>query len=737
VLRPYFAVLIIFSLSCLNVFALQQKGTTDSLRKIVTKSLKKATPDTATINHINKLAKEYFEAQPDSTRYYGELEIKLSKQIAYKKGIANGICHVANVNTLHADYITATRQYTTALAIYRQINYQYGIGQCYMELGYIQDYLGHYDNALSLYNKALAVNIKTHDEQEEAECYNLMGITHDNKGDFARALDYYFKALAIDLKRRDNLSAASKYNNIGLIMQRFELYAKALNYYHRALSIWQKHNDQLGISSVYQNIGETYMAQRRFTIAIPYLRKAAVMFNQQGDTDGISLIYYDLGMYNYHINRTDSALYYLNLSVNVAAKNNIMLNKANAYVGLAMVYNSLKQYPQACNYSNLARAAAKSLNSLSVLTDATLECSKAMAGVKQFEEAYRQHTQYAALKSDLKHNESVHKIMLYNIELDFARKQRDAVEKQHVKEKNYQSKIASQRNQNLIYATIIGVLAILALVYYAGKVRLQNINNLLAEKNHAIISHQEDLNNQALKLNELNILKDRLIGVLAHDLRAPISTLRGLFNLMTDASITTEEFITMTPKVFNTLEHTSDFLDTLLFWINSQVGTTEDATTNFALAELVSRELIYLEDKLHQKNLTTSINIADDVIARADPNSVRIVIHNFLTNAIKFSNRDGVIEIFAIPRQNQVEFCLRDHGVGMSTAYLNNLFKSQVVSSIGTENESGTGMGLLFCKDLIEKQHGRIWANSTLGQGTELCFSLPGPTQTIPGTEGS
>jgi signal transduction histidine kinase/tetratricopeptide (TPR) repeat protein len=723
-LKPYFVLLIFFNLLCLSAFALQQKSTTDSLRKIVNQSLKKA-PDSGIIDQINKLAKEYFEAQPDSTRYFGELQIKLSKQISYKKGIADGICHLADVNTLHGDYAVATRQYDSALAIYRQIDYQYGIGECYMELGYIQDYLGHYDNALSFYHKALAITTKTHNEEEEAECYNLMGITYDNKGNFGKALDHYFKALFIDIKRGDTLSAASKYNNIGLIMQRFELYQKALNYYQRALTIWQKHNDQLGIGSVYQNIGETYMAQRRYAIAIPHLRKAQAMFQKQNDAEGIGLIYYDLGLYNYHVNRADSAVYYLNRAVSVSAKNNILINKANAYVGLAMVYNATKQYRLAYQYATMAREAAKTLNSLSVNTDATFEASKALGGLKRFEEAYQYQQQYSALKSDLKHNESIQKIMLYNVEIDFANKQRELIQKRRQQDQNYQQKITSQRNQNFIYASIIIILTMVALGYYAAKSKLERVNTLLAEKNRAITLHQEDLNTQAAKLNELNILKDRLIGVLAHDLRAPISTLRGLFNLMTDANISTEEFLAMTPKVFGTLEHTSDFLDTLLFWINSQVDNKNITTTNFSIADLVTRELKYLEDKLDQKNITINLNIANDIIAFADPSSVRIVIHNFLTNAVKFSNHDSSIEIIALKREQEVELCIKDHGIGMTTDYLNNLFKSQVISSAGTDNESGTGMGLLFCKDLIEKQHGRIWANSALGAGTELCFSLP------------
>ncbi|MFD2145539.1 tetratricopeptide repeat protein [Mucilaginibacter antarcticus] len=638
---------------------------------------------------------------------------------------------MADVNTLRGNYTVAITQYNTSLSIYRQLNNLHGISDCYMELGYIQDYLGQYDAALSLYKKALAITIKTRDEKNEAETYNLMGITYDNKGDVSKALDYYFKALFIDVQRKDELSAASKYNNIGLIMQHLELYPKALNYYARARAIWQKHNDQLGLSSVYQNIGETFMAQHYYAKAIPYLRRAAAMFTQQGDSEGTCLIYYDLGMYNYYVNRPDSALHYLNKSLIIAANSKVIINKANAQVGLAMVYNAIKQYNLAYSNATQALAIGQTLNSLNIHTDASLQASLALGGLKHYQQAYNMHLQYSALKSELKHAEGINKIMLYNIEVDFARKQRDHAEQQLKREKVYQTKIASQRNQNIIYAALSVILATVALVYYNAKRKQQRINELLAEKNRSITQHQDVLNTQALKLNELNVLKDRLISVLAHDLRAPISTLRGLFNLLTDDTISPEEFAAMTPKVFIKLEHTSDFLDTLLFWINSQVDNAGKRSTPFELADLVNRELAHLEDQLKQKNISVSINVTPDAIAWADPSCVRIVMHNFLTNAIKFSNRDSSIEIEAHPLDGHyIKFCLTDHGVGMSPDYLNNLFKTQVSSRSGTENESGTGMGMMFCKDLIEQQNGTIWAQSELGKGTKLCFTLPAVDKT-------
>ncbi|MGF7082736.1 tetratricopeptide repeat-containing sensor histidine kinase [Mucilaginibacter sp. UYCu711] len=719
-MKPYFAILIIFNLAAPNVFAKQQNRSTDSLKSLIVASLKnQARPDTLTISRINKLAKGYFASYPDSALYYGDLEIKLSKQINYKKGIADGLSHLAHVNTFRGDYATSSKNYTAALQLYQQIDNVHGICSSYQGLGYVQNYLGNYDAAIGLYNKSLALILKANDEDNEAKCYNLLGITYDSKGDYSKALDCYFKSLFINIKRKDELSSAYKYNNIGLIMQRLELYPKAINYYNRALAIWKKRDNKQGISGACQNIGETLLAQHKLPEAIKYLRKASAIFHQLGDTDGISLVYYDLGLYNYYTNHTDSAVYYLNLALSTATKNKILFNQANANIGLAVVYNLEKKYQQAYDHALQAQNIGAKLNSLSIKTDAALGLSKALAGLKRFEEAYHQYELYSALKSDLKHNESVHKIMLYNLELDFAKKQKDLTAKQRQKEKLYQQKIAKQTTENLVSAAVILILAIIAAVYYVAKSKQQKINALLA-------AQQADLNTQATKLNELNILKDRLIGVLAHDLRAPISTLRGLFNLMIDTSISTEEFIAMTPRVFHTLEHTSDFLDTLLFWINSQVDLAEDRTTNFGLIDIVNRELLHLEDKLKQKNITIKINVAVNTVAHADPNSVRIVVHNFLTNAIKFSNRDGIIEILAwLEGDEGVVFCLKDYGVGMTTEYLNTLFKSQVTSATGTENESGTGMGLLFCKDLIEKQKGKIWAKSNLGAGTELCFMLP------------
>ena len=728
-MRHFYALFIFFEVLCLRSAATQQPHCTDSIKKLVSAALRNTAklPDTININRINDLADQYFESHPDSTTYYGKLEIELSKKINYTRGIADGATQVASVNTFRGDYAASTQNYTTALNLYRLINNQQGISDSYIGLGRAQDYLGNYDAAIAYFNKALALRLKLNKPNTIADCYNIMGITYDNKGDFSKSLDCYFKALIINTKQKDTLAQADNYCNIGVIMQHLELQSKALNYFSIAYRIWKKLNDQQGISTAAENIGEVLMAQKQYQQAIGYLNTAAGMFVKLGDRDGISLINYDLGLYNFYTGRTAEALRYMELSLKSAGESAIKYNKAYGYEGLARIYNQQKDYTKAYRNALLAQQTAINLGSLKIKVDATLQLSAALGGLKRYKDAYAQHLLYTALKDSLANNETIHKLISYNLELDFEKNQKQRHDLQQQRDKAYKQKIADQKSELLIFAGIILILGILAFIYYRSRVRHKKINALLEEKHREVISHQETLNEQAAHLNESNLLKDRLIGVLAHDLRAPISTLRGLFTLMTNDNITAEEFAEMIPKVFNKLEHISDFLDTLLFWINTQVGKQNDNVKNFAIHTLVARETEVLEEALKNKELQLKTDLAPGTSGFADPNAIRIVIHNLLTNAIKFSNRGGQITITAVNgSENQLIFCITDEGVGMDDECLAGLFKTQVNSHAGTENEMGTGMGLLFCRDLVQKNGGKIWAESRLDNGTTMCFELPG-----------
>ena len=156
----------------------------------------------------------------------------------------------------------------------------------------------------------------------------------------------------------------------------------------------------------------------------------------------------------------------------------------------------------------------------------------------------------------------------------------------------------------------------------------------------------------------------------------------------------------------------------------------DSSAKRFYVKEIIEYEIESYNEQAALKGIKLIDNVPQGISASADPNSIRIVIRNLITNAIKFSQQNDTIEVNARPYDDQNHIItVTDTGTGMTSEQLNKLFKSKVNSKTGTQNESGTGMGLLFCKDLVEKCNGKIWVTSTLGKGTEFSFTVPAAVQ--------
>lgn len=697
----------------------------DSLRNLLASSKENPT-DTITINRINKLAAEFVDVNPDSTLYYARLAINRSLTIKYKKGIADGMVESARVQALKGDYDKAKKNFSGAKLLYANMKNEAGLAYCYIQAGRMYDNTAEYSLAYSYFQQALEIYKKLKDENGIAEAYHTIGMVSDNVGKSSLALDNYFKSLSINLKMNDKLSSASNYNNIGYIMQGMELYPKSMEYYRRAIKIWQESKNVQGISTAYENMGEIMIAEKKYDDAIVYLTKSLKLTRDLDDKNGLSSLYADFGLCYAYKKQYDVALDYLAQALKMSNDFKIDYNKAVTYIDYALVYNLQKDYQKAYRYAAMANDLSNKLGSLANRTSASMQLSAALGGLGRFEEAYKAQKRYIELKDSLKSDESVRKLTSFNLESVFNEKQRLLREQHQRQDDLYQQKIQRQGLLSAIFFLIILGMAAILIVYYKAKLKQQKINTILEDKNAEVIQQKADLNDQAHKLNDLNTLKDRLISVLAHDLRAPLSTLRGLFGLLEDDTISHDQFLTMIPQALKKLEYTSDFLDTLLFWINSQMENFDSSAKSFPIKDVISYEVSNYSEQATEKGIKLTDNVSDNITVAADPNSIRIVTRNLITNAIKFSRKDDTIVVSA----NQVDdnfilISVKDSGVGMTEKQLNKLFKSKVDSGTGTNNESGTGMGLLFCKDLIEKCNGKIWVESVQGSGTEFFFTLP------------
>jgi two-component system sensor histidine kinase/response regulator len=722
-----FSFSLIFLLASLSGFAAIRGGDVDSIKNLVDNSLKnQAKPDTATINRLNKLAADYFQINPDSSYYYGQKSIELSKKINYSAGMAGGLLQTGRVNSLKGKSAQAQQNFNEAVSIYKNLHDPKGLSTSYIAYGRMYNLLANYNQALSYLNMAVQISRQANDERGVTDAYKNIGIVNYSKGQLSGALDFYYKALYIAVKNHYKILSGEIYNDIGVVLQSMEVYPNALRYFDKALAIAQSANDVQGIGTMHENIGEVLIAQADYDHAIIHLNKALKIAKQQDDIDGLGSLYTDMGLCYGHKDQPKLAVNYLDTSLQITDKYKFVYNQAYTLIGLATVYNIQKDYANAYKYSMEGEKIA--MGNLSVKANAALQLNKSLAGLGKYADAYKFLNQYIDLNSQLKNNESIEKLTSYNYEFDFAAKEQRIKEQENEEDLLYKQRMKSQKLLNIIFITVILAMVTTAVIYYRQKRKQQKINALLAERNEEVVSQKANINDQAQKLNDLNTLKDRLISVLAHDLRAPLSTLRGLFSLLQDDSITHQELIQMIPNVLKKLEYTSDFLDTLLFWINSQMENFDSSAKSFSIKEMVNYEIECYHEQAVLKGIKLVDSVPGDLVASADPNSIRIVIRNLITNAIKFSGENDVIEIIADFEDGDTDnliIKIKDTGVGIAPDQLTKLFMNKVDSRTGTNHELGTGMGLLFCKDLVEKCNGKIWVTSEQGVGTIFSFNIP------------
>ena len=718
-----FFLIFLFSFFYLSSFANVGVGEIDSVKNLLANS--GATPDTSVINKLNKLAEDYFRTNTDSTYYYGNKSIQLSKKINYGEGIAAGLLQIGHVTYFKGHSEQAIIDFDQAIAIYKKLNNKKGLAASYVLYGRMYNLLANYKLALYYLNLAEQINLQINNQLGLTDTYKNIGIVYYSEGIIPKALDFYYKGLFIALKNHYKALSAEIYNDIGVILQGTEVYPDALEYFNKSIIISRQINDAQDLGTVDENIGEILLAQGKYIDAIIHLKSALVIARKQDDKDGLGQIYTDLGLCYGHLNDIKISTKYLDASLQIASNYKFVNNEAMAVIGFATVYNLQKDYKRAYKYAMQGQVYALKLGDLSVRAKATEQLHQTLAGLGNYAEAYKYLNEYVDLKNQLKGNESMQKQASYNFELNFAAKERQQQQQQQEKDLLYKQKLHNQRLLNTIFIIIIiGMIGTLV-VYYNQKRKQQKINLMLEEKNDEVLSQKENIDEQAYKLNELNVLKDRLISVLAHDLRAPLSTLRGLFGLLQDDTITHQELVEMIPSVLKKLEYTSDFLDTLLFWINSQMENFESSVKSFSIKDIVEYEMENYQEQASLKGITLIDNVPDNTMASADPNSIRIVIRNLITNAIKFSGEKDTIEVVASTNDEMIEIKVKDTGTGIPPEKLKKLFKSKVDSSTGTHQESGTGMGLLFCKDLVEKCNGKIWVTSQQDIGTEFSFTVP------------
>lgn len=238
---------------------------------------------------------------------------------------------------------------------------------------------------------------------------------------------------------------------------------------------------------------------------------------------------------------------------------------------------------------------------------------------------------------------------------------------------------------------------------------------------------REDFRLQAQELGHLNKLKDRLFSIIAHDLRGPLTNLKEILEMNQDGAITQEEFKGILPLISKDVGHTVDMLENLLYWSKSQLQGEKVEPVSLDMRKLSEGVLTLLEKKAMEKGIRMKNEVPEGTEVFADQDMTELVMRNLASNAVKFCGDGDRIYIMAEAQHSQTTIEIKDTGVGIDGDNLDKLFGLENFTTPGTSMEQGTGLGLLLCREFVEKNGGNIWVESRKGLGSSFFFSLPKP----------
>jgi signal transduction histidine kinase/streptogramin lyase len=230
------------------------------------------------------------------------------------------------------------------------------------------------------------------------------------------------------------------------------------------------------------------------------------------------------------------------------------------------------------------------------------------------------------------------------------------------------------------------------------------------------------------ELNELNASKDKFFSIIAHDLKNPFNTIIGFSEILSEeiSSGNQVRSIEYANLIKTSAVQTFRLLENLLEWANSQTKKISYNPSDINLRELFTEDFNILNDMANRKNIDLKILIPESLMIRADRNMIKTVLRNLISNAIKFTAKGGKVEANAVISKKQVEITVSDNGIGMTKEIMGKLFRIDAkLSTRGTENEKGTGLGLFLCKEFVEKHGGRISVESEPGKGSIFRIILP------------
>lgn len=682
------------------------------------------------IQFLNSLSRQYRTIEPEMAVAFGERAFQLASEEKNAFETANALHNIGMVFYLRSDYNDAMGYFKQAVVIRDSIKDIQGYCNSLASIANIQNFWGNYYTATEGYNEVLTLREQIDDERGVATTMVNLGMIYRVQGNLDLALDMYMQAAAKSDTIGFTEGKAWAIYNVAMLYKLMGQYDKALQALNRSIEIYRELKDNpKGVALCYNEFGTIYNSMGEADKVLQYHEQALAIYSSLRDTYGIARTYTDFG--NFYFSHEDfrKALDYYEKSYELRIKINDAPGRIQTAQAIAASYAALKMYDTALQYYKVAQKIASEENMLSTMEENFKGMSEIYAAEHLYEQAYDFSRKYSDTKDSLFSSRITSRIADLQVKYETERSHR---ENDILRKNNEIQELRISRDRITQYFLIIVALAafgftiILFNRYRTGKV----LNKQLLEQKEQLSKLLAQLKQRETELEALNATKDRFFSIVSHDLRGPV----GAFYRLTDAlvkeikTLDSEDFEEALYAVNKSAEQLYKLLENLLEWARIQLGKFELSPQHINLADSVSSTINALQTQAQLKEITIETIFPQmPVTVLSDPDMLSTILRNLISNAIKFTPLGGRVKIFSeIQNDHFVRVTVSDNGVGMEPEFLANLFKVGVAQSrVGTAKEQGTGLGLILCKDFVEKQGGQITVDSKIKEGTIFTFTLP------------
>ncbi|MBI1770102.1 MAG: tetratricopeptide repeat protein [Bacteroidetes bacterium] len=553
-----------------------------------------------------------------------------------------------------------------------KLNYKRGLAGVLGNIGWIHYRRGEFPAALEQATQSLAISESIKDYDELGRGLNNLASIYVEQKDYTKALSNFKQALAWGKKTKNKYTIGRSYNNIAYVFFLTNQLDSSKRYAESGVIATQGYS----AGFAWRTLGDIYEKQNKIPAAEKnYLKSIAVADSNKNYTLRVSTAHRLGKMYLNH-GQSTKAEYVLKANEELCSKFHFRNELVNTYKLLALLYKGNSDFGKATSYYEKFI----SLND-SLYNETT---------VKQL-----------AMQEDR------YKSQLQQSKIDLLTKESELKDKE----------IKTQRLTSVVAVIVLMLFIALATLLYRSNQKIKSTNQQLEQKNTEILAHDEEL-------SRLNATKDKLFSIISHDLRGPFNSLSGLLHMNEKGYINEGDFKKHIEELSKNTFRTKELLNNLLLWSTAQLKIDKARPVKFNIKSVVNEVILLYESPVREKDIKI-VNQVTDQQAWADADMISVVLRNILSNAIKFSFKGSTITIGSSVENHELKCFVKDEGQGIPKIFLDKLISGEIMTTKGTANEVGTGLGLQLCIDFVNKNGGRLGAESEGSEGATFWFTLP------------